>query len=106
MNKKEMLENIRGVRHIVINTDWGGFSLSEEAEERYKEMAGITDENWWYANIERDDPYLVKIVDEMGEEANGRYSSLKIVTIPADVDWEIGEYDGREWIAEKHRKWE
>jgi len=30
---------------------------------------------------------------------------LKIVEIPDDVDWEINEDDGSEWIAEKHRTW-
>jgi hypothetical protein len=41
----------------------------------------------------------------MGTNANGMYSKLKIVEIPGDVDWEIGEYDGNEWVAEKHRTW-
>ncbi len=26
--------------------------------------------------------------------------------IPDDVKWQIEEYDGLEWIAEKHRTWE
>lgn len=108
MNDKEQtFKVLKGVRYIVINTDWGGFGLSDEAEARYKAMAGISDEDegWWCADIERDDPYLVQIVREMGTDANGTYASLKIVEIPGDVDWEIGEYDGREWVAEKHRTW-
>jgi hypothetical protein len=31
---------------------------------------------------------------------------LLIVEVPADVDWYIEEYDGLEWVAEKHRTWE
>ena len=27
------------------------------------------------------------------------------VEIPDDVEWQIEEYDGSEWIAEKHRIW-
>jgi hypothetical protein len=27
------------------------------------------------------------------------------VEIPDNVEWEIMEYDGTEYIAEKHRKW-
>jgi hypothetical protein len=104
-SKEQTFKVLKGIRHVVINSDHGGFSLSEEAEARYKSMAGITDESWWYVDIERDDPYLVKIVREMGADANGRFASLKIVEIPSDVDWEIGEYDGREWVAEKHRTW-
>ena len=37
----------------------------------------------------------------MGVEANGDHAKLKIVEIPADVEWQIDEYDGTEWIAEK-----
>jgi len=55
--------------------------------------------------IARDDPYLVKVVEELGPRANGDFAELKIVDIPADVEWQIAEYDGNEWIAEKHRTW-
>lgn len=105
--KENTFKALKGIRYIVINTDFGGFSLSDEAETRYKSMASIPDEDegWWYMNIERDDPYLVQIVREMGADANGKYALLKIVEIPEDVEWEIGEYDGREWVAEKHRTW-
>lgn len=53
----------------------------------------------------RTDPDLIAVIEEMGEDANGTGSFIKIVEIPDDVDWEIDEYDGREWIAEKHRRW-
>ena len=55
--------------------------------------------------LERDDPDLVAIVKEMGKEASGRCAELKIVEIPADVEWKIEEYDGIEWISEAHRTW-
>ena len=103
--KEQTFKALKGLRYIVINTDWGGFGLSDEAEARYKELTGIVDDDFAYYDIERDDPYLVQIVREMGTDANGMYASLKIVEIPGDVDWEIGEYDGREWVAEKHRTW-
>jgi len=53
----------------------------------------------------RDDPALVQVVEELGEESWGSYAELKAVEIPDDVEWEINEYDGREWVAEKHRTW-
>ena len=56
-------------------------------------------------NIPRDDSLLVKVVRELGKEANARHSKLKIVKIPNDVEWQIEEYDGCEHIAEKHRTW-
>jgi len=35
----------------------------------------------------------------------GEYSELKVVEIPDDVKWQLEEYDGLEWVAEKHRTW-
>jgi len=56
-------------------------------------------------DIKRDDPHLIKVVEELGEKANGRFANLKVVEIPDDVEWEIDEYDGEEIIHEKHRSW-
>jgi hypothetical protein len=91
---------------IVINTCHGGFGLSGAAESKYKELAGITDPNFYSRNIPRDDEHLIAVVELMGEEANNRFSELKIVEVPDDVNWCIEEYDGREWVAERHRIWE
>jgi hypothetical protein len=90
---------------VVINRDFGGFGLSDDAEALYKERKAITDPDWWYRDILRDDPVLVQIVEEMGSNANGDYAELKVVEIPDDVDWYIEEYDGSEWVAERHRTW-
>lgn len=56
--------------------------------------------------IERNDTILIQVVKELAQEANGRCSDLKIVEIPNDVEWEIEEYDGKEWVSEKHRTWD
>jgi hypothetical protein len=90
---------------VVINKDFGGFGLSDEAEALYKERKGITDPHWAYYDILRDDPILVQIVEEMGDKANGGYAELKVVEIPDDADWYVEEYDGSEWVAERHRTW-
>jgi len=34
------------------------------------------------------------------------FANLQIVNIPDDVEFEIEEYDGMEWVAEKHRNME
>jgi len=94
-----------GVRYVVINDCYGGFGLSNEAIERYKELAGITDPSWHDRDIARDDPYLVKIVKEMGAMASSGLANLKIVEIPGDVSWHVAEYDGGGWVAEDHRTW-
>jgi hypothetical protein len=112
---------------IVINTDYGGFGLSAQAIhrlfdlKRWKLVESVqgVDGNWtiyykssvhednvfWENDLERDDPDLVKVVRELGKQANGHFASLKIVTIPKEVEWEIVEYDGMEHVAEKHRVW-
>ena len=53
----------------------------------------------------RSHPELVDMVERLGEAANGRFAKLKVIEIPDDVEWVIEEYDGAEWIAERHRKW-
>ena len=105
-DKQKFLEDLKtGVRYVVINDCYGGFGLSAEAQRRYKELAGITDSSWYDREVARDDPYLVKIVRELGSSAAGAHAKLKIVEIPGDVDWIVQEYDGAEWVAEKHRTW-
>ncbi len=56
-------------------------------------------------DIERNDPMLIKTVEDLGDDANGVCAALKIVEIPEGVKWQIEEYDGYEHIAEKHRTW-
>lgn len=110
---------------VVINCDFGGFGLSDKAVERFFQLKGWTliSETTKYGNklfykesvsddtifdeydLDREDKDLIKVVKELGSKANGEYSSLKILTIPDDVNYEIVEYDGREHIAEVHRTW-
>jgi hypothetical protein len=133
-------------KQVVINTCFGGFSLSLEAlealikmksnavevmtEEEYwgKGHGALTDEYKkqnaeWVSMVYRDGKVfglkdnfnskkeirehkdLVKIVKTLGKKANGPYSELKIIKIPADVKYTIESYDGDEWIAEVHRIW-
>ena len=56
-------------------------------------------------SMQRNDPALVQLVEEMGEKAFGRHAELSVVQIPDDVQYEIEEYDGKEWVAEVHRTW-
>lgn len=60
---------------------------------------------WYEGNLNRDDVDLVTVVEELGEEANGRFAQLEVVEIPHDVFWEIDDYDGIETIHEVHRSW-
>ena len=116
---------------IEINKCYGGFSLSPAGCYAYARRKGITlyeDKQYSYMtiyytqpkdedvkftsysyfsdrDIERNDPALIETIEELGSEASGNLASLKVVEIPDDVDWEIDEYDGIEWVDEKHRTW-
>lgn len=106
MSNEELMKHLRGVQYVVINICYGGFGLSDRAIREYRQMAGITDPNWYDRDVPRDDPYLIKIVRDLGMAANGAHANLKIVEVPPDVEWQIEEYDGNEWVAEKHRTWQ
>lgn len=99
------IEQLKGVQRIVINDCYGGFGLSDRARREYCKAIGITEENFIEREINRDDPYLIKIVKELGMSANGPHANLKIIEIPGNVEWIVEEYDGAEWVAEKHRTW-
>ena len=124
---EELLRQLRGVNRIVINKAYGGFSLSRKAILLYLELAGIeytlepqpdrdTQSRLGHRimvagtefndrAITRNDPALVTTVRRLGMDAGGEYAILKVVEVPAGVDWYIDEYDGKEWVAEKHRTW-
>lgn len=130
---------------VIINTCFGGYSLSKKAIELYIEKSGLElfchkdnyytipyneyklllDEEqrlyreksldykghpsnkycWNSDSIERHNPILVKVIEELKELANGKYATLKIVEIPDDIEYNIEDYDGSEHISEKHRTW-
>lgn len=112
------------MKKIVINSRHGGFGLSAAAVHMYADLAkinlvklengclthhyvdSISDDNYFHErDIPRDCAHLVRTVELLGALANSAYSELKVVEIPDDVEWQISEYDGVEWIAEKHRVW-
>lgn len=65
------------------------------------------DDNYYFnvKSLDRTDADLIRVIKKLRERANTMVSSLEIIEIPDDVEWEIEEYDGNEWIAEKHRVW-
>lgn len=81
---------------VVINDCFGGFGLSKAAKTRYSELKGVAKVNDW--EIERDDPILVQVVEELGKNASDAFSSLKIIDIPKGTRYRIDEYDGYESI--------
>jgi hypothetical protein len=83
------------------NGQWDNLSI--DARQSYNRQ--------WYEqtvydrDIDRTDSALVQVVEELGKLSNGMCADLHVVSIPDDVEWEIEEYDGTEWVAEKHRRW-
>lgn len=100
---------------VAINTCFGGFDLSKEAQDLYCKWMKIDPGAWiktwdYYTDfhvreLKRNDPVLIAVIEYLGEEANWKYADIKIVDIPDNVKWEIMEYDGKEWVAEVHRTW-
>lgn len=115
---------------VVINRCYGGFGLSDAAVVRYAELKGINlvmgesaenfggsvfyldgivdNEHYWsYYDLSdnRADPFLVQVVEELGQKANGFAADLHVVNIPDNIEYTVEEYDGIEWVAEKHRTW-
>jgi hypothetical protein len=111
---------------VVINRCYGGFSLSQKAWGRLVELGVpvysldasevpdgfiiFKDEKGEYWNSyrgqdERTEPRLIQVIEELGEEANTRFSELMIVEVPDDSSWYIDDYDGMEHVSEHHRTW-
>lgn len=103
---------------VVINECHGGFGLSKEAIEMLHKLKGLPipvvwAESWYgfrdseidLYELNRADPDLVKVVEELKHNADGFCACLKVVNIPDDAEWQIEGYDGMEWVAEKHRTW-
>lgn len=119
---------------VVVNSCYGGFGLSDKAIARYAELKGINivklkqseclysdfvyEYDYWYIDgikdidhhfyaddLDRTDPALVQVVEELGREADGESARLRIADVPDDVDWYIDDYDGRETVRESARSW-
>ncbi len=79
---------------VVYNDCFGGFGLSREAQSRLENRIGDKPPSY---QVDRHDPSLVAIVEEMGDKANGAYAELKIKEIEGDR-YIIEEYDGSESV--------
>ena len=84
---------------IVYNACYGGFGLSDKAINRYWELKGEKGPEYWYTgDLDRTDPILVRVVEELGEEAYGSFANLVIEELEAGTRYRIEEYDGYESV--------
>jgi len=97
---------------IVYNNCYGGFDLSDEAILRYgylKEWTALKEKskfgvnvsfpmypNFYHGDIERNDPILVKVVQEQ-HQAN-KLKDLSIMWLKKGTAYYIDEYDGNESV--------
>lgn len=90
---------------VVYNDCYGCFRLSEEAKNKLKEM--LTEKElknlalFGIGSFPRHDKRLVKVVEELGEKANGEYTDL-VVKVLEGTKYRIEEYDGYETVYEPH----
>jgi hypothetical protein len=96
------------MRKIAINPSYGGFGLNQEVLKllfdrgsKHVVHALYRTSDFDTKDLPRDDKLLIEVLEEYGPEKTG----VKIVEIPANVKWQIDEYDGLEWVAEVHRRW-
>ena len=115
---------------VLVNRCYGGFSLSNEALAEYAKRKGyFTKEGYFSLHVMttpdadpskiednskfisdrsddfRTDPIAIAVVEDLGKASDGFAADIEVVEIPDGVEWQIEEYDGKEWIAEKHRTW-
>lgn len=69
------------------------------AEQRIASNRFYSDNTISCRDLERDDPALVRVVEELGERANGQCAQLAVEDVPAGSLWRIDEYDGNESVA-------
>jgi hypothetical protein len=97
------------MREIVLNTRYGGFDLSSQVISLFMEATKDVERSKYFyidQDVERDDPILIRIMKDVGlAKSGGQFGKLAIIEIPDDVAWIIQDYDGMEWVAEKHRTW-
>jgi hypothetical protein len=85
------------MKKVVLNKCYGGFDLSDKALELIAKRKNTTDRiNHW--GLKRDDADLIAVVEELGTEAEGHCSELRIEEFDEGVKYTISEYDGNESV--------
>lgn len=80
---------------------FGGFRVEGDALAEYNKRALATGkEAKTNLQIERDDPILIEIFEQMGEKMNNKYCVFKMAQVPFHLKSyvRISEYDGRETV--------
>lgn len=92
---------------VVLNkTSSSLFGLSDEAlnwlsENGYED----TVQDLKSSSLDRDDPGLVAVTEELGRKAGSGSCNPVIVTVPDDVEWHLSSRMQKEIIEEDYREW-
>ena len=81
---------------VVINTCYGGFGLSDEAEDLVEKRTGKAFDVHTHP---RHCPILVSVVEELKSAASDTYAELDVIEIKGNR-YIIREYDGIECVQE------
>ena len=90
------------VNSVVVNNCYGGFGLSELAQEEIIKRKGLefkdfTERFNYFEDIPRHDRDLVAVVEELGYKADGNYAELHVKEINSD-SYYIVDNDGIEAV--------
>lgn len=69
---------------------------SMSQDERIAYNKAYSEQTWNARKVERHDPILVQVVEELGDKASGEFSKLQVVEV--DGHYRINEYDGYESV--------
>jgi hypothetical protein len=65
-------------------------------DERIAYNQAYSEQTWYYRDVDRHDPALVQVVEELGKKAGGNYAKLAIAEVYGS--YRIDEYDGYESV--------
>ena len=84
---------------IVLNKRFGGYHLSEGVYSKLRALYWIDKKQADF--LPRTDERLINAVELCEKE--GTAGALRVVEFPDDMDWDIFDYDGMEYVYDKHR---
>ncbi len=98
---------------VLYNTKYGGFGVSEKAEELYVKYKKEADPEVVIGPLEfihfaRTSPFWLRVFHELGDEFNSPYCKAAVKVIPKRYRYfyRIDEYDGKETVLIDHQKYE
>lgn len=83
------------------------FDLTASSKDLGDKITSVPNESFYWPNFDdlRSDSDLIYVIEQMGDEANGLCSNLKIADIPDGADYEITYYDGMESVVPPRSSW-